>query len=125
RQGGFAMADQFCSLGRAQAHIVSSLGRSGLGGGRNFRDGLQDLGSDLVGVALGVRATVFQIALVVVLDERVRHADRSTAVGNAVAELVPGGGLVLAGQALVVIRSVDGNVVHEVLVERRHQLLEV
>src|ERR1700730_8964213 len=96
RQGGFASADQLCSPG-APGSYRRSLGPSRLGGGRNFRDGLQDLGSDLVGVALGVRATVFQITLVVVLDERVRHADRSTAVGNAVAELVPGGGLVLAG----------------------------
>ena len=60
-----------------------------LGGGRDRRDRLQDLRSDLVGVALRVRAAIFEIALVAVLDEAVRHADRGAAVGNAVAELVP------------------------------------
>src|SRR6185437_14975022 len=75
-------------------------------GGRNGGDRLQDLRSDLVGVALRVRAAIFQIALVTVVHEAVGNADRSAAVGQAVAELVPRRGLVLAGQALVVIRTV-------------------
>src|SRR5450631_2457794 len=109
RQSGDALADQMRS-GCPQSGPLSrtnALGGSRLGGGRNFGDGLQDLRSDGVGVALRVRAAVFQIALVVVLYERVRHADRSAAVGHAIAELVPGSGLVLAGQALVVVRPVD------------------
>src|SRR5205814_6572319 len=105
--------------------IASPLGRGRLGAGRDFRDGLQDLGRDLVGVALRVRTAVFQIALVSVVGEGVRNADRRATVGNAVAELVPGGGLVLAGQALVVVRPVDGNVVHDILLKGRHQLFEV
>src|SRR6201747_2778332 len=100
-------------------------GRNLLRVGRNFSDGLQDLGSDGVGVALRVRAAIFQIALVIVLYERVRHADRSAAVGDAVAERVPWRGLVLAGQALVVVRAVDLDVVHQILVEGRHQGFEV
>src|SRR3954465_10910241 len=88
------------------------LGRGRLGGGRDFSDGLEDLRSNRVGVALRVRTTIFEITLVVALDERVRHADRSAAVGHAIAERVPGSGLVLAGQALVVVRPIDGDVVH-------------
>src|SRR3569623_1538145 len=99
------------------------LGR-GLLVGRHGRDRLQDLRSDLVWVALRVRTAVFQIALVAVVDEGVRHTDRRATVGDAPAELVPGRGLVLAGQALVVVRTVDRDVVHEVLLERAHQLLE-
>src|SRR5262249_3916830 len=107
--GRSALADQACNPGPpARGRRVSRLGRGRLGAGRNFRDGLQDLGRDLVGVALRVRAAVFQIALVSVVDEGVRNADRRAAVGHAIAELVPGRGLVLAGQALVVVRPVDG-----------------
>src|SRR5712671_4680515 len=106
RQSALAVADHFdCSDAPLRAYFP--LGRSLLGAGRNLRDRLQDLRSDLVGVALRVRAAVFQIALVAVVGEGMRHADRSAAVGNAVAELVPGRGLVLAGQALVVVRTVD------------------
>src|ERR1700740_3646062 len=85
------------------------LGRRRLCCSRDFGNLLQDLRSDLVGVALRVRTTVFEVTLVAVVHEGVRHADRSTAVGQAEAELVPGRGLVLAGQALVVVRTVDGD----------------
>src|SRR5258706_2897440 len=75
---------------------------AGLGSGRDagargrYRgDGLEDLRGDLVGVALRIRAAVFQVALVAVVDEAVRHADRGATVGNAVAELVPRRRLVL------------------------------
>ena len=77
---------------------------------RHGVDRLQDPRSDLVGVPLRVRATIFQVALVVVLDEAVRHADRSAAVGHALGEIVDGLGLVQAGQAQVVVRAVDGDV---------------
>src|SRR5437660_11711673 len=49
---------------------------SSLGAGRNRGDRLQDLRSDLVGVALRVRTAVFQIALIAVVGEGVRHTDR-------------------------------------------------
>src|SRR5882757_7892503 len=68
-----------------------------LGAGRNRRHRLQDLRRDLVGVALRVRAAVFQMALIAVVGEGVRHADRSAAVGNAVAEVTDRRRLVLAG----------------------------
>src|SRR5258706_12706644 len=64
----------------ARAVSGEGLGRSRLGGGRNGRDRLQDLRSDLVGVALRVRAAIFQIALVAVIDEGMRHPDRGAAV---------------------------------------------
>src|SRR5882757_5298075 len=97
---------------RIQAVLVDRLGGRRFGAGRNRSDGLEDLRSDLVGVALRVRAAIFQIALVAVVGEGVRNADRSAAVGNTVAELVPGRGLMLAGQTLVVVRAVDRDVVH-------------
>src|SRR5205085_10883109 len=68
-----------------------------LGRGRHRGDRLEDLRSDLVGVALRVRAAVFQIPLVPVVDEAVGHSDRGTAVGDAIAEGVDRCGLVLAG----------------------------
>src|ERR1700754_3066220 len=116
RQSGTTLADHLAFPGRPRAPGNRTLsGRGRLGRGRNLGDRLQYLRCDGVGVTLRVGTTVFQIALVVVLHERVRHTDRSAAVGHAIAELVPGRGFVLAGQALVVVRSVDGNVVHEIL----------
>src|ERR1700722_7423902 len=75
----------------------------GLRAGRHFGNRLQDLRRDLVGVALRVRTAVFQMALVAIVDEGVRNADRSAAIGHAIAELVPRSRLVLAGQTLVVV----------------------
>src|SRR3981189_3432242 len=72
-----------------------ALSRCRFGGGRNRCDRLQDLGGDLVGVALRIRTAVFEIALVPVIDEAVRHADRGATVRDAVAELMDRSGLVL------------------------------
>src|ERR1700704_824212 len=77
----------FGDPGRPRSGLVFLLGCSLFGAGRNLSDRLQDLRSDLVGVALRVRAAVFQIALVAVVGEGMRHADRSAAVGNAVGEV--------------------------------------
>ena len=52
-------------------------------------------------------------------------SDRRAAVGNAVAELVDRLGLVQPRQTQVVVRSVHGDVLVLVLVERRHEGLEV
>src|ERR1700682_664130 len=94
-----ALADQVAArTPRGPGYVVSNaLGRSRLGGGRDRSARLQDLGSDLVGVALRVRAAIFQIALVAVIGERVRHADRGAAVGDTVGELGDGRGLWFAG----------------------------
>src|SRR5215475_11874812 len=99
--------------------------RRSLGVGRNRRDRLQDLRSDLVWVALGVRTAIFQIALVAVVDEGVRHADRGATVGNTPAEGVDRRGLVLAGQAHVVVGTIDRDVVGTGYLEGVHQLLEI
>ena len=53
------------------------------------------------------------------------YSDRGTAVGYTVAELVDRLGLVESGQAEVVVRTIDGNVLVLVLVESSHELLEV
>src|SRR5437879_10563597 len=62
---------------------------------RDRCNSLQDLRSDLVGVALRVRPAVFEIAFVAVVYEAVRYPDRCAAVGHAVAELMDRLGLVL------------------------------
>jgi hypothetical protein len=80
---------------------------------------------DLVRVALGGRAAIFQIALVTVLDEVDGHADGGAAVRQAVAELVDGLGLVVAGEAKVVVRAIDRDVRGDVVAERLHQRLKV
>src|SRR5262249_60702369 len=96
RQSRLALADFASNPGQPPR----SPGREDSGGrllaGRNGRDRLQDLRSDLVWVALRVRTTVFQVTLVAVVDEGVRHADRSAAVGHAIAERVDQARLVLA-----------------------------
>src|SRR6201996_4341441 len=114
RRSGNAPADH------VQPRRPSPSRETGLGGSfraaRHFRDRLQDLRGDLVGVALRVRTAVFQITLVAVVDEGVRNADRGTTISHAVAELVPRCGLVLARQTLVVVGTIDRDVVVEILV---------
>src|SRR4029079_19373565 len=90
-----------------------------LGGGadladRDGLDSLEDLRGNLVGIALRVGTAIFQIAPVVVLDEAVRHANRCATVGDAVAELVDRGSLVLAGQPHVIVGTVDRDVIFTV-----------
>src|SRR5690242_12090035 len=89
--------------------------------GRNRGDGLENTAGDLVGVALGVRAAILEIALVAVVDEAVRNADGRATVCNAVVEFVDRLGLVETGETEVVVRSVHGDVLVLVLVERCHE----
>src|SRR6266576_3002075 len=101
RQSGSGFGGSDCGPDvPSAARRVERLSGGRLGDGRNRRDRLQDLGSDLVGVALRVRTAVFEIALVAVIGEAVGYADRGAAVRNAVAELGDRSGLVLAGQPL-------------------------
>ena len=51
--------------------------------------------------------------------------DGSTTVSDSVGELVDGLGLVEAGETLVVVRSVNGDVLGSVFLEGCHELLEV
>src|ERR1700716_1009019 len=105
--------------------VSNLLGRGRLGSGRHGRDRLQDLRSDLVGVALRVRTAIFQIPLVAAIGEAMGHADRGTAVRDTIAELGDRSGLVLAGQPQMVIRAIDRDVIGAVCLERFHQLLEI
>ncbi len=93
--------------------------------GRDSLDGLEHAARDLVRVALGVRTTILKVALVLVVHEAVGHADRGTAIGDSVAELVDRLGLVESGQTEVVVRTVNGDVLVLVLIESGHELLEV
>src|ERR1700760_535303 len=109
--GGSCGRSSFTATSAASTSYVT-LGSS-LGAGRHRGDRFQNLRSDLVGVALRVRTAIFQIPLVAIVDEGMRHADRGATISHAVAELVPGRRLVLAGQALVIVRTIDGNVIHQ------------
>src|SRR5260370_15223754 len=120
-----ALADQVAARTPPVRAVCPALGRSRLGGRRHGRDRLHDLGNDLVGVALRVRAAIFQIALVTVVGEAVRYADRGAAVSNTIRELVDRSGLVLAGQPQMVIRAIDRDVIFAGSFERLHQLLEI
>src|SRR5216684_2764443 len=100
RQSGSGFGGSDCGpdvLGATRC--VERLSGGRLGDGRNRRDRLQDLGSDLVGVALRVRTAVFEIALVAAIGEAVGYADRGAAVRDAISEVADRSGLVLAGQA--------------------------
>ena len=70
---------------------------------------VKDLARHDVGIHVGSRAAVLKVSLSSLLGE-VGNADRRTTVGDSVRELVDGSGLVLAGEAKLVILSVHGNV---------------
>ena len=55
---------------------------------RDGRDRLQDAAGDGVGIALGVRTAIFEVALVTGRHEAVWDADGSPAVGDAPVEFV-------------------------------------
>ena len=98
---------------------------SGRLAGRDRGDRLKNAAGDLVGVALRIRAAILEVAFVAAVDEAVRDADGRTAVSQAVAEFVDRLGLVETGEAEVVVRSVNGDVLVLVFIERGHELLEV
>ena len=113
-------------LSQTQVSTPSTSSRFGAGLRLRHRgDRLQNAAGDLVGIALRVRTAIFEVALVAVVDEAVRHADGSAAIGHAVVEFVDRLGLVQAGQAQMVVRAVDGDVLVLVLVERGHERFEV
>ena len=78
-----------------------SVSGRGLGRGRHGSDRRQDARGDLVGVALGVRTAILEIALVAIVDEAVRHADRGAAVGHAALLVFPGANIYPGAYALV------------------------
>src|SRR6202041_3188347 len=94
---------------RVQVLLYLRLGRNGSGLWHGI-DRLQNAGNDLIGIAFGVRTAIFQIALVTVLDEINRHADRSATIREAVTELVDGLRFVHPRQGQAVIWPVPGDV---------------
>src|SRR6202049_3818022 len=85
---------------------------------RDAIDRLQNAGNDLVGITFGVRATIFQIAPVTVVDEVNRHPDRSPTIRETIAELVNGLRLVQTCQTQMVIRAIHRDVLGDVVGER-------
>src|SRR5690606_37208489 len=92
---------------------------------RNRQNRLQDAARHEIRIGGRVRTTVFEISLIVVLDEAVRHPDRRTAVGDAIRELVDRLRFVKTRETEMILRPVDGDVLVHMLVESRHELLEV
>ena len=73
--------------------------------------GLKDVaGNFLAGVALRVRAAIFQIDAAAVVDIFLREAEGHAAMGDAVVEHVNEPRRMQAGQAHVVVRAMDGDV---------------
>src|SRR5260370_8641845 len=92
---------------------------------RDAIDRLQNARDDLVGITFGVRAAIFQIALVPVLDKVNRHPDRSTTIRETIAELMNGLRFVVASQTQMVIRTIHTDVGRDVVGERLHDGLKV
>ena len=61
---------------------------------QNGFDRLNDPSQNLVWIGLGVRTTIFEVALIATVDEAVRNSNRRSTVSHAVAELVDRLGLV-------------------------------
>src|ERR1019366_5588436 len=92
---------------------------------RDAVDRLQNARDDLVGIAFRVRAAIFQIAPVTVLDEVNRHPDGSAPIGETIAELVNGLGFVQTRQAQMITRAIHGDVPGDVGGERFHKVFKV
>lgn len=92
---------------------------------RNRGDSFEDTGSNRVRVALGVRATIFEIPLVVASDEAVRDTDRCAAVSKTVGEFVDGLSFVKTRQTHVVVWTVNSDVFVLVFIESYHELFEI
>src|SRR5262245_46622266 len=86
-------------------------------------DGFDENGANLVRVHVRGRATVFEVALPGV-DGGHGDAHRGAAVEVANPEGVDGRGLVQAGQPLLVVRAVDGDVIVVALFELLHGLAD-
>jgi hypothetical protein len=74
---------------------------------------------------LGVRTTILEVTLVLIVHETVRDTDRSASISDSITELVDRLSLVETSEAEVIVWSVDGDVLVLELVECRHELLEV
>ena len=88
-------------------------------------DRLEDAAGDEIRIGGGVRTTVLEVTLVVVVDEAVGDTDRGAAVGETVAELVDRLRLVETRETEMVFRTVDGDVLVAEFVEGGHEFLKV
>src|SRR5882724_8071846 len=83
---------------------------------RDAGNRLENPAGDLVGISLGIRRVIFQVALVVAIHEAMRYADGCTTIGETVVNLIDRLCLMQTGQTHVIIGSVDGDVLVLVLV---------
>jgi hypothetical protein len=85
--------------------------------------GLDNDGGDSVGVNVGSRSAIFQVA-VALLSNVTGDSNRSTSVGNTGGKGGHAGSLVLTGKTLVVVLSVNGNVFQVLLLELLDRILD-
>src|SRR5579863_3935880 len=84
------------------------------------RDRLKDSAGDLIGISLRIGPAIFEVSTISVVNEAVRDADRSAAIRDTVVKFVNRLRLVQTGQAQVIVRSINGNMLVLVLVECGH-----
>ena len=94
-------AGSFCRVKQKKTPVISGVFRdsSVLSYDQNFYlqngfDRLNDPSQNLVWIGLGVRTTIFEVALIATVDEAVRNSNRRSTVSHAIAELVDRLGLV-------------------------------
>src|SRR5580692_11372328 len=103
--GADGRGDAAPGIRRQAAALIARLGGGRLGRLR-FRDavnGFQNARDDLVRITLVVRAPIFEIASVAILDEVDWQANRSTTIRQAVAEFVDRLRFVQARQAQMIV----------------------
>ena len=89
--------------------------------GRHRLDRLDDPTRDQVRIGGRVWTTIFEVALVAVVDEAVRDPDRGSAVRETVAELVDRLSLMQAGETKVILWTINRDVLVHVLIEGSHE----
>jgi hypothetical protein len=74
---------------------------------------------------LGIRATILEVAFIGVVNKAVRDADGRSTISQAIAEFIYRLGLVETSETKMIVWTVNSNVFVFILVESRHQFLEV
>lgn len=86
---------------------------------------VSDKCADHVGVDVGGRASVLDVALTVGLRSRGGNAEGGSAIGDTVGELLAAGRLVDAGQTLLVVVTVDSDMGGVLNAELSHHVVDV
>jgi hypothetical protein len=74
---------------------------------------------------LGIRTTILEVAFIGVVNKAVRDADGRSTISQAIAEFIYRLGLVETSETKMIVWTVNSHVFVFVLIESRHQFLEV